>query len=59
MFVTFYIYQCKFKNTVPNIEIFQIKSRKTVEQKIALKKKKEKIEQFHWIGITYEICNEA
>ena len=46
MIAKFYIYQCKFKNTTPNIETFQIKlkNRKTQEQKIALKN--DNIEQF-------------
>ena len=42
MFAKFYIYQYKFKSTVPNTEIFQIKlkNRKALEQKISLKNDK-------------------
>ena len=49
MFAKFYICQCKFKNTIRNIETFQIKlkNRKTLEQKIA--PKNDKIEQFNEI----------
>ena len=38
MFAKFYIYQCKFKNTIPNIETFQIKlkNRKTLEHNISI-----------------------
>ena len=44
-----YIYQCKFKNTIPNIEIVQIqpKNKKPLEQKVALKN--DKIDQFNEI----------
>ena len=42
MFAKLYIYQCKFKNTIPNTETFQIqlKNRKALERKIALKNDK-------------------
>ena len=38
IFAKYYIYQCKFKNIIPNIESFKTKlrNRKTLEQKIAL-----------------------
>ena len=59
MFAKFYIYQCKFKNTIPNIEIFQIKlkNRKTLEQKIALKN--DQIEQFNEIWDNLRDFNES
>ena len=38
IFAKYYIYHCKFKNIIPNIESFKTKlrNRKTLEQKIAL-----------------------
>ena len=41
-FVKFYIYQCKFKNVIPNIDAFKTKLsyRKILEQHIAIKNDK-------------------
>ena len=57
MFAKFYIYQCKFKNIIPNIESFKtkLKNRKTLEHKIALEK--DRVETFY--EICYETCDEA
>ena len=59
MFAKFYIYLCKFKNTIPNTEIFQIKlnNRKALEQKISLKN--DKIEQFKEIWDNLRDFNET
>ena len=49
MFAKYYIYQCKFKNIIPNIESFKtkLKNRKTLEHKIALEK--DRIQTFYEI----------
>ena len=49
MFAKYYIYQCKFKNIIPNIESFKtkLKNRKTLEHKIALEK--DRVETFYEI----------
>ena len=59
MFAKYYIYQCKFKNIIPDIGMFKtkLKNRKTLEHKITLENNR--LDILTRSGEGYETCEEA